>query len=253
VINDGMLDIIAESAGFDGRGDDVGGFRAYLCSQAQLTAYLRAEASEVCVALSARHVARELGGYDGALSVGLPVGVSGCKRLGDDRQLYEELRRAIALARTLPTALLDEFLQKTKELPRSTEAERLVMQRVGQAVFRGGLLEYAGARCMVTGVTVPQFLRASHIKPWRDCATDAERLDVYNGLLLAVQWDAAFDQGFVTFGADGGVIVSQALSGEVAERLGLDLSLRVQGLRPEHHVYMGWHRERVFRRSGRDG
>jgi len=32
---------------------------------------------------------------------------------------------------------------------------------------------------------VSRLLVASHIKPWADCTTDAERLDVFNGLLLA--------------------------------------------------------------------
>ncbi|MDC0682621.1 HNH endonuclease signature motif containing protein [Sorangium atrum] len=50
----------------------------------------------------------------------------------------------------------------------------------------------------MTGLAVPALLRASHIKPWADCETDAERLDVYNGILLAPHLDAAFDRGFIT-------------------------------------------------------
>jgi putative restriction endonuclease len=41
------------------------------------------------------------------------------------------------------------------------------------------------------------------MKPWADCASDAERLDPFNGLLLAVHWDAVFDCGLVTFADDG--------------------------------------------------
>lgn len=59
------------------------------------------------------------------------------------------------------------------------------MQRVGQDIFRQGLMECWESRCAITGLAIPELLRASHIKPWADCATDAERLDVYNGLLLA--------------------------------------------------------------------
>jgi hypothetical protein len=36
-------------------------------------------------------------------------------------------------------------------LPRSTEAERLVVQKMGQDLFRGGLLEYWEGRCALTG------------------------------------------------------------------------------------------------------
>lgn len=55
----------------------------------------------------------------------------------------------------------------------------------------------------LTGISDTALLRASHIIPWKDCASDRERLDVHNGLLLSALWDAAFDRGLVTFGDDG--------------------------------------------------
>ena len=54
----------------------------------------------------------------------------------------------------------------------------------------------------MTGLAITALLRASHIKPWADCETDAERLDVYNGILLAPHLDAAFDRGFITLRDD---------------------------------------------------
>ena len=55
----------------------------------------------------------------------------------------------------------------------SSEAERLVVQRIGQNLFREGLLDLWGRalRCAATGLAVPALLRASHIKPWADCET----------------------------------------------------------------------------------
>lgn len=50
----------------------------------------------------------------------------------------------------------------------------------------------------------PELLRTSHTKPWADCDTDAELLDVLNGLPLASHLDAAFDRGFITVADDGG-------------------------------------------------
>ena len=44
----------------------------------------------------------------------------------------------------------------------------------------------------------PWHLNARHIKPWRD-ASDAERLDGANGLLLAPHIDHLFDEGCITF------------------------------------------------------
>ena len=55
----------------------------------------------------------------------------------------------------------------------------------------------------MTGVADPALLRASHIVPWAECDDDAQRLDVYNGLLLSALWDAAFDAGKVSFSDEG--------------------------------------------------
>ena len=126
----------------------------------------------------------------------LPSGAAGALGVSDIAVLHHLLRRAFQLSRTLPDGLLQVFEAETANLPRTTEAERLVVQRVGQDIFRRGLLEYWDGCCAITGLDVPDLLRASHIKPWADCDTDAERLDVFNGLLLAPHLDAAFDSGF---------------------------------------------------------
>lgn len=61
--------------------------------------------------------------------------------------LYRALDKAAANARTLPNRVAQKFHQATAKLPTSTEAERWVVQRVGQDLFRGALLDYwrAGA------------------------------------------------------------------------------------------------------------
>ena len=95
----------------------------------------------------------------------LPTGATGALRVGDIAALHRLLRRAFQLSRTLPDALLHAFDAETASLPRATESERLVIQRKGQDLFRRGLLEYWDGRCAVTGLRVPELLRASHIKP----------------------------------------------------------------------------------------
>ena len=160
--------------------------------------------------------------------------------------LHALLRRAMLLARTLPDALWETFARTTAGMPRTTEAERLVVQRVGQDVFRGGLLDLWGGRCAICGLAVPALLRASHAKPWKDCGSDQERLDVHNGLLLAAHLDAAFDAGLIAVREDGAVVVAAALDMETREVLGLDRPRRVRGLVASHRPYLTWHRERVF-------
>lgn len=103
-------------------------------------------------------------------------------------------------------------------------------------------------KCAITGLAVPELLRASHIKPWAACETDAERLDVFNGLLLAPHLDALFDKGFITVGDDGAVAVSEALRGGARRLLGLSDVLRVDRLTSEHRSYLTWHRADVFQK-----
>ena len=110
--------------------------------------------------------------------------------------------------------------------PRSTEAERLVIQRVGQDIFRQALIRYWNGRCPLTGITDPSLLRASHIVPWTECQTDARRLDVHNCLLLSALWDAAFDAGLVSFDDNGLPLCAPAIT-----RTAVDL-LMVQNVSP---------------------
>jgi predicted restriction endonuclease len=162
--------------------------------------------------------------------------------------LHRLLKRAFQLSRSLPDELLRTFEGRTATLPRATEAERLVVQRVGQDLFRQGLLDYWQGRCPLSGLAVPELLRASHIKPWADCATDAERLDIFNGLLLAPHLDAVFDRGLLSFADDGPLLVSPRLPPAARAILGLDRPLRLAALAPGHRRYLPWHRDKVFQR-----
>lgn len=158
-------------------------------------------------------------------------------------QLYAVLPRVYQLAASLPDAPLQEFEAKIKDLPTTTEAERLVVQRIGQNIFRDRLMDYWQCRCPLTGITDKALLRASHIVPWKDCTSDAERLDVHNGLLLSALWDAAFDRGLVTFNDDGSPQFSPALSQIGHSALHWQAPLQ---LTPQHRAKLAWHRENIF-------
>ena len=158
-------------------------------------------------------------------------------------QLYGVLPRIYQLAASLPDAPLREFQARVKDLPKTTEAERLVVQRIGQDIFRSGLIDYWQGRCPLTGITDTALLRASHILPWKDCPSDAERLSVHNGLLFSALWDAAFDRGLVTFDDEGRPHFSPTLS-EAAHA-----ELRWQNpipLTDKHRKRLTWHRTTIF-------
>jgi putative restriction endonuclease len=240
------LEKAATDNGFDLALGPEGDWLVFASTQCPLRVWLRAFGDGLFLAaLSMRNVLV-------ALDVGtpmvnpLPDGATGARSVGDIPTLHRLLRRAFQLSKSLPNELLHSFEKQVATLPKATEAERLVVQRVGQDLFRKGLLAFWEGRCAITGLAVPALLRASHIKPWADCASDAERLDVYNGLLLAPHLDAAFDRGFITVQDDGTVVVSAALDDESRSILGLEGPLRVRGLSDGHRGYLPWHRERVF-------
>ena len=160
------------------------------------------------------------------------------------RELYDVLTRVYQLSASLPDAPLRLFGLKVQSLPQTTEAERLVVQRIGQDIFRASLLEYWQGTCPLTGITDPALLRASHIVPWRVCETDAQRLDVHNGLLLSALWDAAFDQGLVTFSDQGAPIFSPVLSEVAGRELRWSAALTLTARQREN---LAWHRAHMFR------
>lgn len=158
-------------------------------------------------------------------------------------ELHSAVDRTYRLGVSLPEAPLREFLAATSNTPRSTVAERMVVQRVGQNIFREALLKYWNGRCPLTGITEPALLRASHIVPWAECESDALRLDVHNGLLLSALWDAAFDAGLVSFDDGGFPIYSGGLSAEASGQLGGITGVPLR-LTEAHRAHLGRHRRR---------
>lgn len=156
--------------------------------------------------------------------------------------LYAVLHRVYELGASLPDAPLQEFERRIADMPRTTEAERLVVQRIGQDIFRDRLMNYWQGRCPLTGISDPALLRASHIIPWSECDRDAERLDVHNGLLLSALWDAAFDRALVTFDDDGKPEFSSSLSEQARAELRWNSPIP---LIDEHRRWLARHRERA--------
>ncbi|WP_428263331.1 HNH endonuclease [Haliangium sp.] len=243
------LEKAAIDNGFDQELPAPEGWLGFASTQAPLRIWLTALGTDLfLITLSQAHVARALGEHGTPMASPLPEGATAGRTVTDIPSLHRLVRRAFQLSRTLPDELLHVFENKTAALPKTTEAERFVVQRVGQGIFRAGLIDYWEGRCAVTGLAIPELLRASHIKPWADCQTDAERLDIFNGILLAPHLDAAFDRGFITLADDGTVIVTADLDTEAREALGLHHPLRAIGLADGHRHYLPWHREKVFRR-----
>jgi hypothetical protein len=145
------------------------------------------------------------------------------------------------LSMSLPAAPLSRFEAESRSMPRATEAERLMVQRVGQGVFRDALMKYWDHRCPLTGITEEALLRASHIVAWSECDSDAHRLDVHNGILLSALWDAAFEKGLVSFADNGTPIASLILNASARIALAFDAAPNLMGLRDAHRANLARH------------
>ncbi|ALD91668.1 putative restriction endonuclease [Cupriavidus gilardii CR3] len=163
------------------------------------------------------------------------------------------LRRAASLSRALPNqavrdyhAAVTEAVETMSIEARGTEVERLVRQRLGQERYRDALMTYWGGACAVTGVTVTAALRASHARPWAECADDAERLDAFNGFLLVANLDALFDRFLISFDDTGHLLSSARLSQSDLHELGIHPRMMLRWLASEHQPYLQWHRARFL-------
>lgn len=174
-------------------------------------------------------------------------------QVATEANLAALLRRAASLSRALPSQAANDYQQavaaELAELPTGiagTEVERMVRQRVGQNKFRDAMLDYWGGACAVTGVAIPEVLRASHAKPWAECTTDAERLDVFNGFLLSANLDALFDRFLISFDEQGVLVMAPALASIDLQPLGISPGMKLRWVNALHQPYLTLHRGRLL-------
>lgn len=173
---------------------------------------------------------------------------------GDTFRIVPDIPGAAREAKNVRPDCLDAVLtslakQATDDASSVTQTESLAQQRLGQARYRAALIALWNGACALTGVDIPELLRASHAKPWSD-ASDRERLDPFNGVLLEARFDLLFDQGLISFNDDGTIMTSARLSGDHCRQLGITPDMRLRFIRPAHLPYLAWHRERVFLGGG---
>lgn len=127
----------------------------------------------------------------------------------------------------------------------ATEREDLIKARRGQGRFRRNL-EGIERCCRITGVSDRRLLRASHIKPWRLCENNHERLDGHNGLLLTPTFDLLFDQGYISFNDEGTCLVADRIAASELALIGLSNGgFLTNGFNEIQRTYLRFHR-RLF-------
>jgi len=96
--------------------------------------------------------------------------------------------------------------------PNSVEGRERVATmkvRINQSQFRKWILSIYGGKCCVSGLAVPEVLRASHIVAWADDA--GNRMNPSNGLCLSATYDTAFDRHLISFDEDYRLVLSKSI------------------------------------------
>lgn len=128
-----------------------------------------------------------------------------------------------------------------------TERRAIVKSRIGQGQFRDKLL-FKYKKCIITGISIPQVLVASHIKPWAAC-DNKERLDVDNGLILSATYDRLFDSGLISFNENGRLYISRAINENNRSLLALDLDKQyLIGFSGNMASYLQYHNDVIYLR-----
>jgi hypothetical protein len=128
--------------------------------------------------------------------------------------------------------------------PSKTERKGLVTTRVGQGWYRTEILKKWDWKCSVTGCEIQKILISSHIVPWRD-SNDEERLDVDNGLLLSPDLDGLFDKNLISFNDDGSMMISEKLTTEELEVLGINKDMKLRFVNKGMKKYLQRHRDEL--------
>ncbi|MXW41217.1 MAG: hypothetical protein F4Z75_08795, partial [Synechococcus sp. SB0668_bin_15] len=142
--------------------------------------------------------------------------------------------------------LLSDYKSKIGKLAEDEEERKIIVERrIGQDVLREYLIK-SREQCSLTGIKNPKLLRASHIKPW--AKFEDIRLDPDNCLLLSASWDAAFDQGLITFNQDGTLHPSRHIIEDLDKIGPYSNSISFDHVNDinKHLEYLKWHRENIF-------
>ena len=183
--------------------------------------------------------------WEGEEKHGSDARIINAKKNGDEIHLFYRERHHSPFTYLGPITLLNyeqrtgapsSFIFRVDSLSKTAEHD--------QGRFRRDVLQLWEG-CAVTGITDPRVLLASHVKPWK-IANNEERLDPHNGLALIPNLDALFDDGLITFDAEGRIRISDAIDQDIILGLGVHPDMRLRMMPDRLGRYLRYHREFVF-------
>ncbi|TWT08826.1 hypothetical protein [Reyranella sp. CPCC 100927] len=121
----------------------------------------------------------------------------------------------------------------------------LIEARLGLGRFGDAVMAQWDRACCGTGTAVDGLIHVNPIKPWVR-ATNDERLDPENGLLMVATWSLAFNSGLIAFEDDGAIVLSADLPATEAHKAGIAPDFRLPLKGDRQRTYLAWHRMNVF-------
>lgn len=142
---------------------------------------------------------------------------------------------------------------ETEDIREGLERETIIKQRVNQSFFRSTVLSSYYFKCCITGLSVPDFLVASHIVPWSK--NTKHRLNPRNGLCLNSIHDKAFDKGFITITPDFNVKISKDLETFANQKAVVDFFIKFKNQKislPDKFLplreFLDYHQQIIFKK-----
>ena len=115
-----------------------------------------------------------------------------------------------------------------------------------QNIFKKKLFKLWPSECAISKVKNKSLLIGAHIKPWTK-SNDIEKVDEYNGLLLAPGPDKLFELGLISFEDNGKIIVSKEISSEDLSKLNINRNFTIF-FKEAHKKYLRYHRDIKFKK-----
>jgi putative restriction endonuclease len=170
---------------------------------------------------------------------------------GNWEKLAFESEQLIAKFSNRPIEEISEI--EIEDIREGIERETIVKQRVNQSFFRSTVLSSYYFKCCITGLSIPDFLIASHIIPWSK--NTEHRLNPRNGLCLNSIHDKAFDRGFITVTPDFTVKISKELESFANEKAVKDFFVKFENHKinlPDKFLpakeFLEYHQQKIFKK-----
>ncbi|AXG68804.1 HNH endonuclease [Kordia sp. SMS9] len=136
-------------------------------------------------------------------------------------------------------------------IPQGKEKEIIIKTRINQTFFRSTILSSYNSKCCITGLSIPDLLIASHIKPWSKDIKN--RTNPHNGLCLNSIHDKAFDRGLITITPNFKVKISEFFDDFSQDKAVKDFFTKYNNqniIRPEKFLpkkeFLDYHFQNIF-------